>query len=318
MNYYEELGLERNASDAAIRDAYRKLCRLLHPDQYEGDAALRRLAECQMRRLNEVHETLADPARRAAYDESLRAGPVQAGRMPPWSRFTEPGVWAPLTVWGIAAVMGLTLMVLLVPGQPVAEVRYVPAAAEPAAPAQPPRPHRPTRRRSATATPVAGSVPDPPAYWEPLPVAPHVPQVEPPPIRQPAAGPVRAPEATDASEGLGGTWFYPKADRTPDSSLYPPEFIEAVIAEKDGMLRGRYRARYRVGDRAISPNVSFRFEGATDGRQLTCPWIGQGGSRGEVTLRLLAQTRLEVVWTAEELGHEMGLISGRAILVRRP
>jgi curved DNA-binding protein CbpA len=71
ITYYEELGVENTASADEIRDAFRALARLLHPDQ-QTDPQLKEIAERQMRKLNRVHGVLSDVSRRAAYDESLR------------------------------------------------------------------------------------------------------------------------------------------------------------------------------------------------------------------------------------------------------
>lgn len=72
MNYYEELGLCGNASVDEIRQAYKSLARVLHPD-HQSEAHLRRMAELQMTRLNEILVILCDPALRARYDATLRA-----------------------------------------------------------------------------------------------------------------------------------------------------------------------------------------------------------------------------------------------------
>ena len=79
------------------------------------------------------------------------------------------------------------------------------------------------------------------------------------------------------------------------------------------MVRGRYRARYRITDRAISPNVTFEFAG----HGATIPWRGPGGAQGEITLRLLPGGALEVSWVANQIGTAMDLISGTATLVRK-
>ncbi len=70
MTYYEEFGLDPRATPEEIRQAYRNLSRLLHPDQ-QSDEALQRLAETQMKRLNSIHGILSDPAKRRQYDLSL-------------------------------------------------------------------------------------------------------------------------------------------------------------------------------------------------------------------------------------------------------
>ena len=115
---------------------------------------------------------------------------------------------------------------------------------------------------------------------------------------------------------LSGDWIFVPAAETP-KSVYPPEFIELRVREHEGAMRGSYRARYRVADRAISPNVAFQFEGRAGAEGGVLPWSGPGGSQGEVTLRLLANGNLQVAWEADRLGEELGLISGAATLVRK-
>ena len=70
MNYYEELGIPPDAPAAKIRQVYKTLARLLHPDA-QPDEALKAMAERQMMRLNGMLDTLLDPENRRAYDESL-------------------------------------------------------------------------------------------------------------------------------------------------------------------------------------------------------------------------------------------------------
>lgn len=67
MDYYEEFGIPRSASTEEIRRAYKSLVRLLHPDQIQ-DPDLKRLAEGQMKRINEIFAVLSDSDRRRAYD----------------------------------------------------------------------------------------------------------------------------------------------------------------------------------------------------------------------------------------------------------
>ncbi len=102
-----------------------------------------------------------------------------------------------------------------------------------------------------------------------------------------------------------------------NTSLYPPEFIEATVTEQNGVVRGRYRSRYLIVDRAISPDVNFEFSGTPNGATVSCPWSGPGGSRGELTLRMTTDHTLEIEWTASELGSIQGLVSGTAHLTRR-
>jgi hypothetical protein len=96
--------------------------------------------------------------------------------------------------------------------------------------------------------------------------------------------------------------------------MYHPEFIELRLIEEGGMLRGRYRSRYAVSDQAISPLVNFQFEGPTGAARL--PWQGPNGAQGEVSLRLVSDSLLEVRWTARRLSLELTLTSGAATLIR--
>lgn len=73
MDYYEELGIQRTATEEEIRRAHRRLTKLLHPDQ-QTDEAMKQLAETQMRRLNSIVEILYNPEQRRLYDEHLRRG----------------------------------------------------------------------------------------------------------------------------------------------------------------------------------------------------------------------------------------------------
>jgi hypothetical protein len=116
---------------------------------------------------------------------------------------------------------------------------------------------------------------------------------------------------------MAGNWLFVPAPDTKAAGLYPPEYIELRVMDDGGMLRGRYRARYRVSDRAISPTVAFEFEGRGLPGEAKLPWIGAGGAQGEITMRLLESGALEVTWQANRMGADLGLISGTATLVRK-
>ncbi len=68
-SYYEILGVERNADDAAIKRAFRKLAQQWHPDVSSEPAAIERFKE-----INEAYQVLSDPKRRQVYDMVGRAG----------------------------------------------------------------------------------------------------------------------------------------------------------------------------------------------------------------------------------------------------
>ena len=63
-DYYEILGVAREAGDEEIKRAYRKLAQRYHPDRNPGDKA----AEDRFKLINEAYEVLGDPKKRAAYD----------------------------------------------------------------------------------------------------------------------------------------------------------------------------------------------------------------------------------------------------------
>ena len=68
-DYYDVLGLERNASEADVKRAFRRLAQKWHPDVNKTDEAHDRFKE-----LNEAYQVLSDPQRRQAYDMFGRAG----------------------------------------------------------------------------------------------------------------------------------------------------------------------------------------------------------------------------------------------------
>jgi molecular chaperone DnaJ len=63
-NLYAELGVARNASQADIKKAYRKLARESHPDRNPGDSK----AEDRFKRISQAYETLSDTEKRRQYD----------------------------------------------------------------------------------------------------------------------------------------------------------------------------------------------------------------------------------------------------------
>lgn len=64
-DYYEILGVTRQATEADLKSAFRKLAKEHHPDRNPGD----KTAEQKFKELNEAYEVLKDPQKRAAYDQ---------------------------------------------------------------------------------------------------------------------------------------------------------------------------------------------------------------------------------------------------------
>ena len=69
-DYYEVLGVEKNASEGEIKKAYRKLAMKYHPDQNPGDKS----AEEKFKEINEAYEVLSDADKKARYDQFGFAG----------------------------------------------------------------------------------------------------------------------------------------------------------------------------------------------------------------------------------------------------
>jgi len=65
INYYKTLGIEKSASAADIKFAYRKLARKYHPDLNPNDVE----AKKNFQQINEANEVLSDPVKRAKYDK---------------------------------------------------------------------------------------------------------------------------------------------------------------------------------------------------------------------------------------------------------
>lgn len=374
MNYYEELGLDPGAPNDEIKRAYKRLTRLLHPDQQQ-DPQLRDLAERQMRRLNDIQETLTDPAKRAAYDQTL-AGPPIVLRPPPRTgstihvRVTSSLVDYLLSgnfvksgwTWVLVLVCSIVIVAAWFPSdfvQPEGDSRK-PLSAVSASPEPLPRPvtpslpqglpqapptlgvppGRPIAQSGSAArpdsTPVANSTPanrtgrtavtpgivtpGPPAASEPSPAAKPV---EPRAVGQNrestvpklSQGSVSVASLSDANS-VTGNWLYSRnPDEKIDPKQYPADYIELKLTDEGGKLRGSYKATYLVLDRAISPRVAFLFEG--DPKSAEFSWQGNGGAEGKVRLTRKSTHSMEINWFATQMGTELGLGSGSAILYRR-
>jgi DnaJ-class molecular chaperone len=77
-DYYELLGIERGASDAEVKRAFRKVARELHPDVNAHDPE----AEEKFKAAAEAYEVLSDPERRQVYDRYGQEG-LRQGGFPP-------------------------------------------------------------------------------------------------------------------------------------------------------------------------------------------------------------------------------------------
>lgn len=352
LTYYDELGIPRKASPDEVREAFRALVRLIHPD-HQTDENLKAVAELQMRKLNRIYSVLSDPERRRSYDDLLdeEPGPPQPLLSEKLGNLRSSRLAGRLT-WIGAVIVTVALLAWLATdgpsdvaiGNPEKPAATAPGASETGARVPDiaselarsradlkiARFERDAaiheleklrgRRAPASSATVAeaghsdsippnpiGTMTELPSSPSPLPTSSLTANL-PPPGRF-AHVPLRT---------LTGFWFYLRVpDDKKNPTLYPPEFIEATIAEQNGQVKGRYRSRYRIVDRAISPDVNFEFTGKLAGNVVSASWAGPGGAHGDITIRLLSENSMRVEWTADQLGSIQGLTAGTAALTRR-
>lgn len=356
MDYYEELGLKRTASGQEIRQAYKVMARLVHPDG-QADQQVQAMAQRQMQRLNEILAILTNEQSRREYDAGLGGAAAVAIVTPPvrpvrWGK--RPKAWeaeaeswtARLPVWAQVAVRNgfwISLALVLV----CVGVWYIeqdtgnsahagstqemrPAAAERprATQAEAKREAAPAERRNDEES-TAVSAEDATAATAstaPLPVV----TTEPPvgksaaesAVMEPAVSTAAAPakqEAPAEMAGFAGNWlFVPDPAETIAPGSYPATYVELLLAEDRGQLMGRYRAHYRVADRAVSPEVSFQVQGVRPGgKSAHLQWSSLDGARGEVDMALVGPNLMTLSWWSTELGRHATLASGTAKLVRQ-
>jgi curved DNA-binding protein CbpA len=114
IGHYELLGLNRNAGPREITAAFRRLAKRWHPDvtiEHSEEATER------MQQIAAAYEVLRDPARRTAYDRSLRLDAEQAG---PTTRAGDraEGDPSPTEAWWAPAPGSTTATVVPDPGPP--------------------------------------------------------------------------------------------------------------------------------------------------------------------------------------------------------
>ena len=335
MSFYEELGVPQDASPDTIREAYRNVARVLHPDA-QINPVLKACAEVQMKRVNRLHDILSDPELRKKYDEELAAAqarptPVIIQALAPVERHSRNWTWvAAVAVCAISVFWLATrdstppaayppvAMATLEEAKPVASGKKAPADrvrdAEIARlrgqlAAVSAERDRLLQRRFQLPTSGAREVQTPqPSVLTPAALAPAVAPVE---LGVPVLRPVAPPSR------WAGSWIYNSRTENKNTTLVPPEYIETVIRDNAGELQGRYHGRFKVADARIAPEVDFQFHGKIAGMSGRFAWTGPGGAKGEVQLRLVSDSSLEVVWSASDLGRSMGLASGTAVLSRR-
>ena len=308
MNYYDELGVSRDASIEELHRAYKTLARLIHPDA-QLDDRLRAMAERQMRRLNELLETLTDAEKRREYDQRLAAEERMVGERvivpeparPRFGRRSAAGAgWKrrPVKPWHLLLILGglagLGVVLWRDVGDDLALTEYARTLPEAVAPVSPREPARgvpqaeqpgsgrtfakarpsaaPRVEEGAAAAPVEGVES---GSAEPSEAAAAAP-VEAGKSGPASAGPAEAPaaetgqkEAGAAEPAFAGNWFYSSEyGGKADAGAYTAQYIELFLVEEMGMIAGNYRAQYKVPDKAVPPQVLFHAQGKSDDGKL--------------------------------------------------
>lgn len=117
VDYYQQLGITRDATESEIRAAYRRLVRELHPDALppETPERVRAMAEVEFARLQEAYEVLSDPISRTTYEDvqtnwalvaHIDRRPAHSSR--PWVMPVASAVTgAAIAITGVALANGL-------------------------------------------------------------------------------------------------------------------------------------------------------------------------------------------------------------------
>jgi hypothetical protein len=285
MDRYEELGLKRSASTAEIRKAYKKLALLLHPDR-QDDPELRRLAELQMKRLNETVGPLMEAGGRAAAerdsDIATPVPPIIVVRPPapperPWQQaFRAQSLWWFLAGAGMASLFWYSAM-----DHPPAPVRSEATAVE---------------ADSGATGDLAQRI--------------HELEQQVAELRKPERAP--APKGGPAgNHSMAGAWIYQSRPLGTDSTELPRS-VNLQISQDGDVVRGEYSSSGGGG----KSGVAFHFEGNGAGAVARLPWTGAHGSNGEIELRLLRPNMLEARWWAYGTSTDLDETSSAAILRR--
>ena len=333
MTYYDELGVAPDASPEEIRKAFRGVSRMLHPD-LQPEGVLRHLAEAQMKRLNEVVETLCHEDRRVAYDSALHAPPLAA--LPLAGETLQAKM--PLRALVVGLAFGCLLMycvsVFTRPEFEAAErpvdagpvMMTSPGAANPGTGTKSVKPQLAAIGRHAAISTLgqdrssalehSASEAVPPPAIESIESTESIQSIIAVPVATPLTAVDSASLLAPPARPLSGIWLHaidPK-DK-PAQWAYAADYVELRLQEINGEIVGTYRSRYRVPNKVFQPEVAFRFRGPAKDEEFD--WEGTGGTRGKIHIQLHGDNVMEASWKVADSGNVNGLAAGSATLVRR-
>jgi hypothetical protein len=304
VNHFEEFGLGRSATVEEIRQAYKVLAQLLHPDRHP-DEKLRRVAECQMKRLNETVGILLDPEQRRRYEAEIDGGIAQFPRPPViivrqpepppemwWRKITSQSIWCLIAGFALASILWYGFetdrTVLVRPAQVLAQ---------------------PLDKQGFGDDESRGSNID---------AASRITELEQRLARLEKERSAHAAQSqlSSTTRGLTGTWVYdsPRADSDPVAAAR--HIVLRIDEQTGGTIQGSYTSSSQRLEGTPTTVLAFRFAGKASGSRVQFPWTATGGASGEIQLRLLGPDALEARWWADALGTDSMDTSGAAVLWR--
>lgn len=283
VNHFEEFGLGRSATVEEIRHAYKVLAQLLHPDR-QPDEELRRVAECQMKRLNETVGILLDPEQRRRYEAGIDGGngqfprpPIVIVRQPDppyggwWRKITSQSSWCFIAGMALASTLWYGFesdrTVLVRPAQVLSQ---------------------PIEKQGLGDDERRGPRIDPASRITPR-----------------------------ERRGFTGTWLYDSAEGGGDQPTASRHIVLRIVEQTGGAIQGSYTSISQPPEGAPTSVVTFRFAGQASESRVQFPWTATGGASGEIQLRLLGPDALEARWWADALGTDSVDTSGAAVLWRQ-
>jgi curved DNA-binding protein CbpA len=290
VNHFEELGLGRSAGPEEIRQAYRTLAFLLHPDR-QGTDQHRKLADLQMKRLNAAIETLLDPARRREYEFELEH---RAPRI-----VVAPPAPAPPVPWHGA--IDVRSILLFAAGAVFATLLWYTVDSSRTSETAQFAPPRDAETAEATLRSRLAEMEE------------RVQSLE----QQRTASAAKT-NAARVPNRLAGAWYYDLAATSGPNRALASQRIDLNIADENGSLHGTYRSQGNPLANQPEDSISLDFNGIGDGSRARLPWTTSDGGSGEIELRLIGRDTLETRWWAFSMGKSPHENHGSAVLRRRP
>ena len=287
LDYYEEFGIPRDASAEQIRQTYRAVTRVLHPDT-QPDAALKLVAECQMKRVNEVFAVLLDAHRRCIYDQTCNSNEVwipwvPSGGLPHPVATSSPR--RPRVRYGFWLVIALMSF--------GSAAWYIGVGYS-------------TQTDASQAEILGGGG---------LAAAPYGQLND-------SSSAVNADAASSGRNAspLVGTWlYYPHVSGSKEQvGVNRPVYVELRLSEDHGMLRGRFQGRYQSERYGVAPEILLDAKGwLSSGPVVKLFWTGTNGSRGEMELAPQGRNAIRAIWRTTVAGAHSSPSSDTALLLRQ-